>query len=102
MSVLESAGVTSLLDYMQYFSADFFSLYKTRGFSLHILAPFRIELINSVLYSMYTFSTYRNKLTNLFLLPCLHVYCITTNRRQHYFFLVQVLHFFWHLDMEEE
>ena len=25
---------------MKYFSADFLSLYKTRGFSLHILAPF--------------------------------------------------------------
>ncbi len=35
---------------------------------------------------MYTFSTYRNKLTNLFLLPCLHVYCIATNGRQLYVF----------------
>jgi hypothetical protein len=61
-SVLESAGVTSRFHDILF--RGFFLSCETRGFSLHILAPFLT--INNVVWSTYTFSTYRNKLTNFF------------------------------------
>jgi hypothetical protein len=62
------------VDFMKNCSADFFSL-KTRGFSLHVLAPFLT--INNVVCNTYNFSTYRNKFTNLSPL-CLLLYIVIT------------------------
>jgi hypothetical protein len=52
ISVLER-----LVDFMQYFSTDF-SLYKTQGFSLHILTPFLTYSIQSVLCSTFVYFFY--------------------------------------------